>query len=276
MGEKYYKPKLKPGEQLLRSKDNPDTFRGLSRDSNNKNPGIPEWEEVEIPTRNNSLSERVGDYVLDQAGNALGYLISTAIITGTDFVMKKYAVPWAEEKAIPTIKEYGSAIFHALKGDAELKAKTIVEDKQVSTDIIVCNGNKVDFDKVDAQVDNVFQQQYFDMDEAELNQHLLNIVQHMLGIANEIRIVSNSCIRKENENDEQYEIAKKMAEDYLVQKVSDHLDDMLSKRPLHLDDKMSRQMTSLLGGGIFNQEEYVPVEPLKVKEAMMLQDKNED
>lgn len=48
MGEKYYKPILKDGDHLVQSKKNPKRVRGQSRDADNKNPDIPEWEEVEI------------------------------------------------------------------------------------------------------------------------------------------------------------------------------------------------------------------------------------
>ena len=37
MGEKVYKPIVKDGDHLIRSKDNPDRVRGLTRDENNQN-----------------------------------------------------------------------------------------------------------------------------------------------------------------------------------------------------------------------------------------------
>ena len=45
MGEKVYKPIVKDGDHLIRSKDNPDRVRGLTRDENNQNPDIIEWED---------------------------------------------------------------------------------------------------------------------------------------------------------------------------------------------------------------------------------------
>ena len=46
MGEKVYRPILKEGDHLVRSKDN--RVRGVSQDENNKTTDIVEWEEVEI------------------------------------------------------------------------------------------------------------------------------------------------------------------------------------------------------------------------------------
>lgn len=48
MGEKVYKPIVKDGDHLIRSKDNPDRVRGLTRDENNQNPDIIEWEEYDV------------------------------------------------------------------------------------------------------------------------------------------------------------------------------------------------------------------------------------
>ncbi len=48
MGEKVYKPIMNTGDHLVQSKDNPDRVRGLTRDMNNQNPGIPEWEELDL------------------------------------------------------------------------------------------------------------------------------------------------------------------------------------------------------------------------------------
>ena len=36
MGEKVYKPIVKDGDHLIRSKDNPDRVRGLTRDENTR------------------------------------------------------------------------------------------------------------------------------------------------------------------------------------------------------------------------------------------------
>lgn len=48
MGEKVYRPILKEGDHLVRSKDNEGRVRGVSQDENNKTTDIVEWKEVEI------------------------------------------------------------------------------------------------------------------------------------------------------------------------------------------------------------------------------------
>ena len=47
MGEKLYRPILKDGDHLVKSKKNEGRVRGISQDKNNKNPDIIEWEEVD-------------------------------------------------------------------------------------------------------------------------------------------------------------------------------------------------------------------------------------
>jgi len=48
MVEKIYKPIVKDGDSLIRSKDNPDCVRGLTKDKNNQNPNIIKWEEYYV------------------------------------------------------------------------------------------------------------------------------------------------------------------------------------------------------------------------------------
>lgn len=61
MGEKLYRPVLKDGKHLDKSRKTPNRVRGVARDANNKNPDIIEWEEVEqeeqlMPNYNSSTS----------------------------------------------------------------------------------------------------------------------------------------------------------------------------------------------------------------------------
>ena len=59
MGKKLYSAVLKKGEHLVQSKENPGRVRGLSRDANNKNPGIPEFEEIDIDDLKKEIEQDV-------------------------------------------------------------------------------------------------------------------------------------------------------------------------------------------------------------------------
>ena len=47
MSEKHYRPIIKDGDHLVQSKKNSNRVIGQTRNAENKNPDIIEWEEVE-------------------------------------------------------------------------------------------------------------------------------------------------------------------------------------------------------------------------------------
>ena len=48
MGKKVFMPIVKDGDHLIRFRVNPERVRGLTRDENNQNPDIIEWEEYDV------------------------------------------------------------------------------------------------------------------------------------------------------------------------------------------------------------------------------------
>ena len=63
---KYYKPVIKDNEHLVKSHNNPDRVRGLSRDENNKNQNIIEWEEVEAISTREELEMQLEQAKIEQ------------------------------------------------------------------------------------------------------------------------------------------------------------------------------------------------------------------
>jgi hypothetical protein len=124
---------------------------------------------------------------------------------------------------------------------------------------------------VSSQIDEAFERFYFEMDEEEAKQHVLNILFHMLEIANEIRIMSNAQIRRECESEEQYLERMKASERYLTEKVAKNINRLLSNESLAIDIQTSRELFGLMGGGVRLNGEYVPVELPKVYEAILAQ-----
>ena len=109
-------------------------------------------------------------------------------------------------------------------------------------------------------------------DRLEAKEHMLKIVFHLLEIANEIRIMSNSQIKRECESEEQYLERVKASESYLTERVASNIDKLLSDDKLCIDVKTSKELFGLMGGGIRINGEYVPVELTKVHEAILAQD----
>ena len=192
MGEKVYKPIMNTGDHLVQSKDNPDRVRGLTRDMNNQNPGIPEWEELDLEDLVPSQQEPElyepqpvqltpeEEKLAKMAGEALG----AAICRGTEILIKDVISPWWKNVAWPWIKDKGEilvAVFNNEKTKAEqIKMPEPKETRPTVPDVEI------------QTLENAFEQIYIDMDKEEARKHVLQLVYHILGMANEIRILSNA------------------------------------------------------------------------------------
>lgn len=134
MGETVYKPIVKDGNHLLRSKDNPDRVRGLTRDENNQNPDIIEWEEYDIDDLQSDNyaphpyeEQRVQltpeqEEFAQQIGEALG----AAVVAGGIFLFREVISPWWKNTAWPWVKAKGHDIK---KLSAEKRAKSYYNSK---------------------------------------------------------------------------------------------------------------------------------------------------
>lgn len=271
MGEKVYKPIVKDGDHLIRSKDNPDRVRGLTRDENNQNPDIIEWEEYDVDDLSSydyaphpyeeqrvQLTPEQKEFA-QQVGEALG----AAIVAGGILLFQEVIAPWWKNTAWPWVKAKGHGIKKAVRGKKEQKtittAKTTIK-KQTEPDRQLAD--------VSSQIDKAFEQFYFEMDEEETKVHMMRLVYHMLGVANEIRIISNARIRKDCNSEELCIERQKEVEKFLSEKVAVGLDRLLSNNDLHLDLNTSRELFSLTGGGVRLNGEYVPVQAIKIDEAL--------
>lgn len=271
MGEKVYKPIIKEGNHLIRSKDNPDRVRGLTRDGNNQNQDIIEWEEYDVddirsddyePLPHEERSVQLTpaqEEIAQQIGDALG----TAIVDVGILLLDKVISPWWKNTAWPWLKEKGCSIKDMVSGKKEQKnavtikaeaAKGAISDRRLA--------------EVSSQIDNVFEQLCFEMDEDEARAHVMKLVYHALGVANEIRIISNARIKKEYESEELCIERQNEAEKILSERVAVGLNQLLSNENLQLDLNTSRELFLLTGGGIRRNGEYVPVQVIKIDKAL--------
>lgn len=226
MGQKVYKPIIKDGDHLVRSKEHPDRVRGLSRDGNNKNPDIPEFEEVDLDDlqddRNsanyNGQLTRQQKEMADQIGTALGY----AIIAGVFYVTEKQIKPWLRSKAVPWVSDKIHKLVQKITGKEQ-------QDDAIEAEVVDDR-----YPEVSERIDPIFKEMYNQMSEPEARQHVVNLIYHMLGMINEIRIISNSQISKESNSEEEAIQHQKESERYLVSKVSENLNNLLSNKDLNL------------------------------------------
>lgn len=268
MGDKVYKPIVKEGDHLIRSKDNPDRVRGLTRDENNQNPDIIEWEEYDVEDLRSDDYEPQSyeeqqiqltpeqEEFAQQVGEALGAIL----VTGGILLFDRVISPWWKNTAWPWLKEKGCNIKDKVSGRKNVMAiktdtaKETMHDKQLA--------------EVSLQIDNAFEQFYFEMDEDEAKAHMMKLIYHMLGMANEIRIISNTRIRKDCESEEQYIERQNEAEKFLSERVAIGLNRLLSNETLQLDLNTSRELFLLTSGGIRRNGEYIPVQATKIDTAL--------
>jgi len=268
MGEKVYKPIMNTGDHLVQSKDNPDRVRGLTRDMNNQNPGIPEWEELDLEDLVPSQQEPEPyepqpvqltpeeEKLAKMAGEALG----AAICRGTEILIKDVISPWWKNVAWPWIKDKGEILVAVLNNEKtkaeQIKMPELKETRPTVPDVEI------------QTLENAFEQIYIDMNKEEARKHILQLVYHILGMANEIRILSNARISKECKSEQECIEAQQAAEKVLSEKTSAMLNQLLSNKTLHLDLDTSRELFDLTGGGVYLNGEYVPVLECKIEEAV--------
>lgn len=272
MGEKLYRPILKDGDHLVQSTKNPDRVRGQSRDANNKNPDLIEWEPVEVEEQSDyePIPYEERQVQLTPEEERLAREIGEALAAGTVWLIGNVVVPWWKKSAWPWVKGKFRDTVSIIKGETKIKAAQIVTEDKKQAEKKPINASQLS--SVSSQIDSAFEQFQFDMDENEAKEHMLKIVFHLLEIANEIRIMSNSQIKRECESEEQYLERVKASESYLTERVASNIDKLLSDDKLCIDVKTSKELFGLMGGGIRINGEYVPVELTKVHEAILAQD----
>ena len=180
MGDKVYKPIVKEGDHLIRSKDNPDRVRGLTRDENNQNPDIIEWEEYDVEDLRSddyepqSYEEQQIQLTPEQEEFAqqVGEAFGDILVTGCMLLFDRVISPWWKNTAWPWLKEKGCNIKDKVSGRKNVMAikidtaKETMHDKQLA--------------EVSLQIDKAFEQFYFEKDEDEAKAHMMKLIYHMI------------------------------------------------------------------------------------------------
>lgn len=137
--------------------------------------------------------------------------------------------PWWRNTAWPWVKEKGRSIKSTVNGKKEQKSTKVIKTettKEATPDRQLA--------EVSLQIDRVFEQFYFDMDEEEAKAYMMRLIYHMLGVVNEIRIISNARIRKDCESEELCIERQKEAEKFLSERVAVGFDQLFSNESLQL------------------------------------------
>lgn len=272
MGDKVYKPIIKDGDHLIRSKGNPDRVRGLARDGNNKNQDIIEWEEYDLDDLQNDdyipyfyeddyevKLTPAEEEIIEEISEALAELVDV----GAHILYQRVIAPWWKKTARPWVEKKIPWSKKLLRGKKD-RNTTVATETEIEGQVEL----DMNFSDVSSQIDQVFEQFYFDMDEEEAKAHMMKLIYHILGVVNEIRIISNSRIKRDCESEELCIERQKEVEKFLSEKAAAGLDKLLSNEDLQLDLNTARELFLLTGGGVRLNGEYVPVQALKIDEAM--------
>lgn len=272
MGKKLYRPILKEGDHLDKSRKNNNRVRGVSRDSNNKNPDIIEWEEVDVedqsaqnvPTPSPEPEKRELTPEQQELAQIIGDALADIIIYEAERLNEAVVKPWWKNSVKPWIRERFEDIKCAVSGKKKIHP---VEDNPSGdryTDQATINEDAKNDEFLDQKFDSI----RFDMSSDEAKQHAINLINHMLGVAYEIRVLSNTRIVNQSEDEKTRLENQAKAERLLAEKVANNINEYLSDETLKLSIPEQKQLFNLLGGGIRLNGEYVPVELDKVDKAI--------
>lgn len=250
-------------------------LEGLPRIKKNKNTDIVEWEEVD-------LDDFIYGYANSQSGysepeysepeprelspaeqelmNAISTLLVKVVEVGVAELHEHVIKPWWNQRGEPWVKNKIDLVREKFK-KKKREDSTVRNNK---TDLKQDNVEVVSVSPVEKN-SIIFDEKIFsEMSTEEVEEHLLKLIYYILGTAYEIKIISNTKIKNETQNQDEYIEKKELAEKILAAKVASSINELLSNKQLALDSPQSNQIFNLLGGGIRMEGEYVPVDLNKV------------
>ena len=275
MGEKLYRPIMKDGEHLVDSRKTEGTVRGVAQDENNRNTDIVEWEEVDLDDfiygyensrsgysepEYNEPEPRELSPAEQELMNAISTLLVKVVEVGVAELHEHVIKPWWNKHGEPWVKNKIDLVREKFK-------KKKREDGTVRNNKADLKQDNVEVVSVSRVEKNsiIFDEKIFsEMSTEEVEEHLLKLIYYILGTAYEIKIISNTKIKNETQNQDEYIEKKELAEKILAAKVASSINELLSNKQLALDSPQSNQIFNLLGGGIRMEGEYVPVDLNKV------------
>ena len=262
-----YRPVMDENHHLVQSRKNPDRVRGLSRNADNKDQRIIEWEyvgtaeEIErtnLPYEENGLSPKEREIA-----EIIATAISTAIVESTVIIVEDIFIPWWKETGWPKLKEKGKFIYDVVTAK-KTRAEILMEEANRTTEI------DDHWDEISVR-DLLLR--YLENCDEDADGHIQNAVYHFLAFAKEIRYISINASRSEGAID--VDKAKAIEASFVAQ-VSSCLDNYLSHKTLLLDNHSSDIIFSCLGGGIKRDGVYLPVNKDKLMQRLCYEEETRD
>jgi len=293
MSEKF-RPIIKEGTHLAPSKKTDGAYRGALLDNDtNQVAGQAEWELIEedddynwnCPYENYNTHENVElseetQEMCQTIGTVIGTVIGTALFNMTEVGVSK-ATPYVKQlvtdKVVPSVKKTMSGI--AEKGaigidiirngiSGKTKAEQLLAKRTKSntgnTELYAANNMTVEPSE---DIDNTFEEHRESMSREEAQNHLIYIRGLAILLADEIRKLSNACIREGNESPENILERQNAIEKLTTQEVMNSIKLLLENKNRYLLDEVTTMVLSeFMTGNFIIDGRPVPIEKHRIKE----------
>lgn len=289
---KRYRPVIKEGTHLASSKKTDGTYLGALLDNDtNKVVGQAEWELVEEVDDWNwndpneysdnhekiELSKETQEMieVLGMAFAVLGiHMIEIGVKKATPYVKQfvtgkvvpsiNKTMNWFAEKGATGIYIIRNGISSKTKAEQLLAKRT--KSKSDKTELSVAHNTTVEPSE---DMNNVFEETKESMSREEAQQHLIYIKALAILLADEIRKLSNACIREGNELPENILERQNALEKLTTQEVMNSIKLLLeNKNRSLLDEATSMVLSEFLAGNLIIDGTPVPIEKHRIPMAL--------
>lgn len=256
LGRQLYELIPEEGKHLADSHNTEGAVRGVYLDDETNKPcGAGEFMPVDIDEDEDNAP--VGDYDSDgsldvaraiAAGILIGIWIGAKAAKAYPHVKK-----WIATTAVPGVKKF-------LRRD----------DRKGPEEAIECFGAEIisvlqEPEEFSKNIDLAVNEYRTDMSSEEAQQHLLNIMCAAMYMASEIRQLTNVELK-----DEERLIWGATMEKLTTQSVTDGINRILEEKVLTLDTEQAKRLTDYLGGALFVNGVFVPIENGRIKEALFV------
>jgi len=285
---KKYRPIIKEGTHLASSKNTDGTYLGALLDNEtNKVVGQAEWEMVEEVDDWNwndpyeysdnhekvELSKETQEMieVLGMAFAVLGiHMIEIGVKKATPYVKQfvtdkvvpsvNKTMSWIAEKSATGIYIIRNGISGKTKAEQLLAKRTKI--KSDNTELSATNNSTVELPE---NIDNTFEDTRESMSREEAQQHLIYIKALAILLADEIRKLSNACIREDNESPKNILEQQTAIEKLTTQEVMNSIKLLLEKKNRSLlDEATSMVLSEFLAGNLIIDGTPVPIEKYRI------------
>lgn len=261
MSEKHYRPIIKDGDHLVQSKKNSNRVIGQTRDAENKNPDIIEWEEVEDVDYEYELErmaheERMAEVrssqsTADAITSVLNLINTTVTFLAENPEVLKAAVDLGR-KAKDGISSAKSKLVLAVRDGKQKKSKKAIKEtvpehqimdtvaaSQASTEIV-----PDDMDMSQIERENISVE--------EARELILGILMDYISMKKKLNRLSNANI--EHIKKQELDMCDVVAQ----------LDSLIKEYPALMDDSITENIMALLRMNSDKQENEVIKEVLKI------------